>query len=217
MMTRLSHTFLNAVQRLADAPEHTLSKVAARFNVALRPDSGTGPTPDHVMNRLESVFEALSELSFQPHLAAAFDLACDTLQAELPAEAVAAGLYDIDRDEIRFVVARGVNSDQLRNSAIPRTRCLAGHTAAAAVILRGETSGAGWLGAGADGSSVLLCPIVRDAHLLGVIALADPLCAAQFSDHDLELVAYVADQLATVIQNHRHRATTLAPHAAPRD
>src|SRR5437016_6338103 len=99
MKTHLSHIILDAVQRL----------------VSLRPASGPrsepSSTPDHVLRRLESVFEALSELSFQPDVVAAFDLSCDTLEAELPTAAVAAGLYDINCDEIRIVSARGLEHD----------------------------------------------------------------------------------------------------------
>src|SRR5690349_8434066 len=105
MKSHLSHTILRVVQRLADAPEHTLSLVAARFSTEL-PQLNANPAPDHVMHRLESVFDALSELSFQPNISAALDLACDTLQAELPAQAIAAGVYDINADEIRIVSAR---------------------------------------------------------------------------------------------------------------
>ena len=86
-MTHLSARLRNAVLRLADAPQRTLSNLASRVG----PSSGVRaqvsvPPPEH-LTRLESVFEALSELPEQPHVAAAFELACDALQAELPAQA----------------------------------------------------------------------------------------------------------------------------------
>ncbi len=206
MKSHISHTLLKAVLRLADAPEQTLSRVAARLSTPLPFERISSPPPDAVVMRLESVFEALSELPSQPHIAAALDLACDTMQAELPAHAVAAGLYDIDCDEIHIVAARGVEQDLLRGSVMPRARCLVGGADQTAIIASGDAHGADWLGEGGDGSTVLLCPILHEANLLGVLALADPLCTAQFSQHDLDLTSYVAGQLAAFIQSHRHHA-----------
>ena len=197
MMTHLSHTLLNAVLRLTGATQDT--------RTVLRAAPPSIPPPDHVVRRLEDVFEALAELSHQPHVAGALELACDTLQAELPTEAGAAALYDIDSDELCFVVARGVEHDLLRGTSMPRARCLVGRAAEHAIITGGGASGVDWLGEGSEDSTILLCPILHDANLLGVIALADPLCAAQFSHHDQELVSYVAAQLATFIQAQRGR------------
>jgi GAF domain-containing protein len=211
LKTHISHTLLKAVRLLSDAPQRGLSKVAARLGSF---GSVPAPPPDHVMMRLESVFEALSELSLQPNVAAAFDLACEALQAELPTEAVAAGLYDIDADEVGFVAAHGVGHERLRGTALPRGRCLVGGAVEEAIVVRGDAPSAGWLGAGGADATVLLCPIRHDGHLLGVLALADPLCAAEFSHHDLELVAYVADQLAVFIQAQRLRPSTAAPARA---
>lgn len=205
MKTHLSHTLLNAVQRLADAPQQTLSRVTARFGSGSRLKRVTSPTPDHVMLRLENVFEAMSELPSQPHIAGALGLACDTLQAELPTQAAAAGLYDIDCDEIHIVAVRGEQHERLRGTRIPRTRCLVGAAAVEGIITRADAPGADWV-CGGEGSSVLLCPILHDANLLGVLALGDPLCTAQFDHNDLELVGYVAHQLSAFIQAHRHRA-----------
>jgi GAF domain-containing protein len=211
MKAHLSHTLRNAVVRLADASQHTLSKVTVRLSSALRLEPAASSTPDHVMRRLESVFDALSELSFQPDIAAASDVVCDTLQAELPAAAVAAGLYDIDSDEIRIVAARGLEHDLLRGAVMPRGRCLAGRAPEEAIIVSGDADGADWIGTGEAGSTVLLCPILHDTNLLGALALAEPLCTADFSRHDLELVSYVAGQLAAFIQTHRLRPSLPAP------
>jgi GAF domain-containing protein len=211
MKAHLSHTFRNAVLRLADAPQQTLSKVTARFSGALESEPSASSTPDHVMRRLESAFDALSELSFQPHIAAAADVICDTLQAELPSAAVAAGLYDIDSDEIRIVAARGMDHDLVRGAVMPCGRCFAGRAPEGAIIVSGDADGADWIGPGEGGSTVLLCPILHDTNLLGALALAEPLCTADFSRHDLELVSYVAGQLAAFIQAHRLRPSLPAP------
>jgi GAF domain-containing protein len=216
MKSYLSHTVLRIVQRMVDAPEQTLSRVAERFGTELQLEASGTSAPDHVMVRLESVFDALSELPFQCDVGAAFDLACDTLQAELPAEAIAAGVYDINADEVRIVAARGLEHELGRGSIIPRGRCFAGRTNEEPFLIGGGPGGVDWLGSGDASAEVMLCPIVRDDHLLGVLALATPLCANRFEEHDLELVSYVADQLATFIQAQRRRPSIPAPGTARR-
>jgi GAF domain-containing protein len=201
-MTYISAFFRNAVLRLVDVPQWTRSKRQASGTMA---KVVSLPPPEHV-TRLESMFEALSELPAQPHVSAAVELASEALQAELPVEALAAGLYDIDVDEIRFVAANGARCDSLRGTAMPRARCLVGFSAEEAIITSGGPSGAAWIGSGEDGSTVLLCPVLHDGNLLGLLALADPLCAASFSRHDIELVRYVAEQLAAFVHAQRQRS-----------
>lgn len=191
-MAYLSSILRNAVSRL----------VTSRSGEPVKPPSI--PPPEH-LSRLETMFESLSELSSQPHVAAALELACDALQSELPTAAIAAGLYDIDADEVRFVVARGAGSEQLSGAAVPRARCLTGYAAEGPIIARGGRDAVDWIGDGEEGSTALLCPILRDGNLLGIIALADPLCAAQFESHDTDLVRYVAEQLAELIHAHRQK------------
>lgn len=216
MKSSLSQTVLRAVQRLVDAPEQTLSLVAARFGTELELDESPSPAPDHLMVQLESVFEALSELPFQPDINAALNLACDALQAELPSGAIAAGLYDINADEVRIVTARGMEQDLLRGMIMTRGRCFAGRVTDAPFVISGGADGADWLGSGDEGSQILLCPIASDGHLLGVLAVADPVCIDRFADHDLELLSYMADQLAAFIQAVRRRPSLPAPAAARR-
>src|SRR5262249_43772957 len=160
-------TLLNAILRLVDAPERTLSRVAARLS-AVPAEPVASSTPDHIVRRLENVFESLSDLAFQPDINGAFDLACDTLQAELPTAAVAAGLYDIDADRIRIVSARGLEEQLLRGTVLSRARCMSGYAAQQAIVVSGEPGSADWLGTAEEGSTVLLCPILHDANLLGL-------------------------------------------------
>jgi GAF domain-containing protein len=205
MKPHLSHTLLETVLRLSGAPPQTISRLSARSSTQLRAQSVGHPPPDHVVTRLERVFEALSDLSAQPSTAAALDLACDALQAELPTGTVAAGLYDIDCDEIRIVAARGPDHERLHGAVMPRGRCLVGYAAESAIIANGGSYGADWLGCSGEDATVLLCPIHHDTTLLGLLALADPLCTARFDQYDLELVGYVANQLGAFIHAHRHQ------------
>lgn len=216
MKSYLSHTLLNAVQRLVDAPEQTLSKISAGFSTVPKAPPSAAPPPASVMLQLESAFEALSELPFQPSVAAALELACETLQSELPSEAIAAGVYDINADEMRIVAARGLERDLLRGTTMARGRCFAGRASQAAFVISGGVNGIDWLGSGEEGAEALLCPIVVDAHLLGVLAVADPLCAQRFTIHDIELVSYVAGQLGSFIHSFRQRPSIPAPRLVGR-
>ena len=152
-----------------------------------------------------------SRRPFQPDIAAALELACDVMQAELPAQAIAAGLYDINVDQIRVVTARGMEQDLLRGTVMSRACCFGGVGADGPFIASGSAGGADWLGSGEQGAEVLLCPIAIDTHLLGVLAIAEPLCAATFDEHDIELATYVAGQLAGFIQTQRQRPSLPAP------
>ena len=213
-MTWLSHIIRNTVTRLADGPQRTLSKVSARFSaVPSEPALLPSIPPPHVVSRLEEVFDALSDLPLQPSVGAALELACDVLQAELPTESVAAGLHDIDADEIRFVVARGLGHERLRGTALPRARCMVDYAAEQAIVVRGGAGGVEWIGGNGVESAILLCPIVHDATLSGLLVLADPVCTAEFGRYDLEVVRYVADQLAGFI--HTQRLHPARPHASP--
>jgi len=204
-----THNLLSAVERLADAPQRTLSLVTAQLGVQL-PVTRSAPPPPHVTSRLEAAFDALSDLPLAQNVVAALDLACEVVQTELPSESVAAGLYDIDADEILFVSARGVGDDLLRGMAMPRARVLSDRAAEFAIITTGASGAADWI-AGTPDSTVLLCPIQDDTTLLGVLALADPLCAADYTPHDMDLVRYVAGQLADYIRAHRRRPKAPAP------
>jgi GAF domain-containing protein len=208
----ISENLRSAVERLAEAPQRTFSMVTGQLGGANLPVNRSSPPPPHVTSRLESAFEALSELSFRPHVGSALELALDVLQAELPSEAMAAGLYDINADEILFVTARGEGHDMLRGTTMPRVRCLCGRAAEHAIITDAAPGAADWIGARQE-SSVLLCPILDDTTLLGVLALSDPTCAVEYTQHDAELARYVAGQLAGYIRSKRQRPP--APVAPP--
>ncbi|HEX2676469.1 MAG TPA: GAF domain-containing protein [Polyangiales bacterium] len=210
MRSHLSHTLADAVQRFVEAPEHVLSRVAARFSAPPQPAPAVPPTEDHILLRLERVFEALTDLPFRSDVAAAFELACDALQDELPSEALIAGVYDIDADEIRVTSARGAEADLLRGMLLSRERCFLGRTHEEPFVIEAVD----WIGSGEPGGQVLLCPIVHDGNLLGVLAMADPLCVAQLGEHDVELVQYIAERLAVFMQALRERPS-LPP--APRN
>ena len=209
-MTSLSHILRNAVLHLVEVPQRTLSKVTGRFSVPNEVAALASIPPPHVVSRLEDVFDGVSDLASQPSVLGALELACGVLQAELPTEALAAGLHDIDTDEIRFVVARGQGHQSLSGTAMPLARCVVGYAAEQATLARGGAGGVSWIGSSDAESTVLLCPIVHDANLLGLLALADPVCKAELDRYDLEVVRYVADQLAAFIHAHRQRPALAA-------
>lgn len=170
------------------------------------------PAPAHVQSRLETVFDELADLALAPNVASALELASDVLEAELPSAALVAGLHDIDNDEMRFVVARGIGHELVRGTALPVAECLVSRAAFDAVITDGGADGAEWIAPDGEESRVLLCPILHDRTLLGMVALADPVCAADFVDHDKDLVRYVCSQLASFIHLQRHRPPEAGRH-----
>ena len=201
-MTYLAYSLL---ERVAESSQRALSRlsrkppsgVRAIATGSIRPTAPADP-------RLEEVFTAMSELPFQPHIAAALGLGLAALEAELPCTACAAGLHDIDSDEIRIVAAQGEGHELLRGSALPLRECVTDRAMHAPDVVDGTGVGSLLANEGVA-SNVLLCPILHQEHLLGVLTLADPLCAARFEERDIELVRYVADQLASFIHEHRQR------------
>ena len=211
-MAGAQRTFRATLKRIADRSLRAVEVVKS-----LRPPltalrlSSAPPPPPYVQSRLEEVFDALADLSLQPSIVTALELASDALASELPTAAIAAALHDIDNDEMRFVVARGVGHELLKGTAMPLAECLVGHAAYDVVLTDGGPDGARWIAPEGKESPVLLCPIIHDRTLLGLLALAEPICAAEFGNHDVELVRYVSDQLGSVIHDLRHRPPQAEP------
>ncbi len=205
-MSGFGHTFRQALQRVANHSQRAVAVVKSlRRPLAVPRLTSAPPPPPYIQSRLEDVFDALADLSLQPNIATALELASEALAGELPTAAMAAALHDIDRDEMRFVVARGVGHELLKGTAMPVARCLVGHAAYDVVLTDGGPDGAAWIAPEGKDSPVLLCPILHDRTLLGLLALAEPICAAEFGDHDVELVRYVSGQLGSVIHELRLR------------
>jgi GAF domain-containing protein len=204
-MSGIPPSIRTALKRIADSPQRVVASLRGSLAPAISRLSVAPPAPAHVENRLEDVFDALADLSLQPNIATALELASDVLESELPTATLAAALHDIDTDEMRFVVARGSGHETLKGTAMPLADCLVGPSAYELVLTDGGPQGAAWIAPEGAQSPVLLCPILHDRHLLGLLALADPICSAQFGDHDVELVRYVSGQLGSVIHELRQR------------
>lgn len=215
MLTNLSHTFQDTLLRLSDAPRRAFERVWGRRFSPAGAAPLSSPPPANVTTRLEAMFDALSDLSAQPHVAAAFELACDALQVLLPTDLVGAGLYHIDTDEFRFVTARGLARELLPSAAVARRGCLSDVAHEQAVVLAGAASSC-CLGEALADASLLLCPVTCESNLLGVLVLGDTTGAAVFTKHDLELARYVAEQLGSFIHEQRHRSVHAAAKHTPR-
>jgi len=203
-MTSPPNTLWTELKRLAQRSQRAIDRVASgRLPRNLRVSTVRPPPPPHVESRLEEVFDALAELPQQPNVGAALELASDALESELPTAAMAIALHDIDKDEMCFVVARGV-AHELKGTTLPVAKCLIGHAAFDVMQTHGSCDEAEWIAPEAE-SPVLLCPIRHDRILLGLLAMAEPICSAEFADHDIELLRYVCDQLAGVIHGLRSR------------
>jgi putative methionine-R-sulfoxide reductase with GAF domain len=134
------------------------------------------------------------------------------LDTTVPATAIAACLYDINTDELRFVALTGPGEAELRGTAIPRNRGLFGRAASmdqGALLIRSVADEPGY-DAVSDGRpglkphNMLLRPLVHDGRLLGLLQLIDRTTGA-FSAPDQHLVNYAADRLAAFLREARDR------------
>ena len=210
-MPGLSPTLRNALRRIADGSQRAMDVMTSWRRPLAGVRMTSAPPPPHVEARLEQVFDALADLPLQSSIGAAFELAGEALASELPTATMAVGLHDIDEDQMRFVVAQGAGEERIRGVAMPVAACFPGPTAYEIVLTHGGADGARWIASEDDRAPVLLCPIVHEQTLLGLVALAEPMCAADFGKHDIALVRYVSDQLGSFIHDFRLRppSTTL--------
>ncbi|MCG8557892.1 MAG: GAF domain-containing protein [Proteobacteria bacterium] len=164
--------------------------------------------------RLAEAFEALQELAFIATPRDALQFVVKMLRKTIPAIATTASLYDINTDELRVVVAEGPEAEQLQGRTIPLGAGIAGASARVggkpSTVLspaedsryREELDGR----PGLEVRSMLLCPVVHEGHLLGMLQLLNRLDAERFSKDDLHLINYVASRLAEFLHHARIRA-----------
>jgi putative methionine-R-sulfoxide reductase with GAF domain len=174
--------------------------------------ASTAPRDHEPDDRLASVFESLHELAHLRTPAEGLEFIVRLLDTTVPATAIAACLYDINTDELRFVALTGPGEAELRGTAIPRNRGLFGRAASmdqGALLIRSVADEPGY-DAVSDGRpglkphNMLLRPLVHDGRLLGLLQLIDRTTGA-FSAPDQHLVNYAADRLAAFLREARDR------------
>ncbi len=154
--------------------------------------------------RLDIAFERSQQLFSLRSPKDGVEFVADLLEQLLPSEAFTGAIYDIDTDELRFVVVRGEGADGLQGHAIPAKAGLFG----AAAQLGGGSINIAKLDAnkgfvaevdgrkGLNPQSALYLPIAAEGRLLAVIQCLNRRGAETFSDDDVEVATYLCSQLA---------------------
>ena len=165
-------------------------------------------------DRLASVFEALHELAHLRTPAEGLEFIVRLLETTVPAEAIAAALYDINTDELRFVALTGPGADGLRGTAIPRNQGLFGRAGAGraehtSLVIRRVAEEPDYAASsdgrpGLEARNMLLRPVVHEARLLAMLQLINR-TTGSFSAPDVHLVNYTADRLAEFLRDARAR------------
>ncbi|MFW6067104.1 MAG: GAF domain-containing protein [Myxococcota bacterium] len=172
-----------------------------------------GDTGEHDA-RLMQAFEACQDLLFLESPALAVHFAVHLLGELMPCEAITACLYDIDADEQRVVVATGTGGDAMQGRGLPSRAGLMGAAAEAlGPALRVDDVGAdGRFDPEAEGRpgleprSALYAPLAHQGQLLGMLQLLDRTGQPHFDDTDVEVLGYVAGQLAEFVHHARSGA-----------
>jgi hypothetical protein len=164
-------------------------------------------------DRLAEVFEALDGLQRLRTPAEALDFAVRLLEQTIPAEATSACLYDINTDELRFVALSGTGAAERQGQAVARGAGLFGQAVQAEhnssifpdVMVEPTFNPAVDGRPGMEARNILLRPIVREHALLGVLQLINRRNAEAFSAQDVNVLNYIAEQLAVFLAGARAR------------
>jgi hypothetical protein len=170
-----------------------------------------GVSAEGDQDKLADAFEALHDLFFLNSPVEGLEFVTDLLQQVVPAEAYSTCLYDINTNELRFVVMTGPHAEERKGEAIPVTAGLMGHAARAEekTIVINEVASDSRYDAAIDGReglearNMLLRSLVSEGQLIGMLQLINRDGQPHFSRDDVNLVNYVAKQLSKFLHGSR--------------
>lgn len=156
-------------------------------------------------DRLETAFDALDVLASAPSAADAARMAAYVLERLIPSAHLAIGLYDIDADLLRFVVARHDRQDVDRIPLVLSSPdVLAVHACAGRSACLGSTEGSSALALDLGDprgprrvTTMCIAPFFARRRLRGVVQLADRI-GRPFDASDAAVVEYVASRVGAV-------------------
>lgn len=152
-------------------------------------------------DRLERAFDELDVLTTARSAAEAAHTAAYVLERLVPRAHVAIGLYDIDADLLRFVVARSERADVVREPLpLSSTDVLAEHARegrSARLAALGRVSGAREVPGLEALASTCIVPFFARGRLRGVVQLVGRVGRA-FDASDASVAEYVASRVASV-------------------
>jgi hypothetical protein len=164
-------------------------------------------------DRLDEVFQGLAELSRLQTPVDGLDLAVRLLEHYVPSEAISACLYDINTDELRFVSVLGEGAGDMQGKAAPLAGGLLGqslrkeHRASifGDVLMEPAFNPEIDSRPGLDARSMLICPVISEAHLLGGLQLINRLNTHRYSQADANVASYIAERLGEFLHELRLR------------
>lgn len=165
--------------------------------------------------RLAFAFEALQDLGHVGSAAEASQLVIELLDKTIPSEAASACLYDIDTDELRFVATSGLGADGQRGQAVSGKTGLLGQAlrrdgepmVVGDVLVEPAYNPESDSRPGIEDRNMLLRALSADSRTLGLIQLINRAEAAGFSKDDVNVLNYIADQLAASVHRLRRGAS----------
>ncbi len=169
------------------------------------------PGPEAEQDKLANAFEALHDLFFLNSPVEGLQFVIDLLRDVVPAEAYSTCLYDIDTNELRFVVLTGPQADERKGQAVPLTAGLMGHAARTEekMLVVSDVASEERYDQTVDGReglqarNMLIRSLVSEGRLIGVLQLINRKDQPQFSRDDINLVNYVAKQLSKFLHSSR--------------
>ena len=168
--------------------------------------------------RLAQAFEACQDLFFLQTPAEALEFVARLFSELIPSEAVSACLYDINRDELRFVSALGTGGDARQGHAVGSRTGLFGVSARqdGGTLRVPDVPADARFDASADGRpgmtprSALYQPVAHQGRLLAVIQLLNSQKGPTYTTEDAYVSSYVGGQLAQFLYRAR-----IAPDRKP--
>jgi hypothetical protein len=178
----------------------------------------SSPTPHGVRDatgdqdkRLAIAFEASQDLYFLATPAEGLDFAVKLLHELVPCEACSGCIYDINTDEFRFVAVTGVGAEERRAAAVPSTAGLfavAVRSGLDSLVVR-EVANEPRYDQESDGRRGLTAhdmaffALHKADHLLGMLQLINRHDPRGFSDGDVAVASYVANQVTEFLRSKR--------------
>lgn len=171
---------------------------------------GRDPTGDQD-KRLAIAFEATQDLYFLATPADGLDFAVKLLQELVPCEAASGCLYDINTDEFRFVAVTGPGAVERRAVAIKSSSGLfaAAMRSGRDTLIVPDVMNEGRFEQESDGRGDLavhnmaFLVLQKGNHLLGMLQLINRQSPRGFSESDMAVASYVADQVTEFLREKR--------------
>lgn len=161
--------------------------------------------------RLTVAFEAVQDLYFLATPADGLDFAVKLLAELVPSEAISGCIYDINTDEFRFVALTGEGASNRRAAAVRSTQGLFGAAAHSGLdnLIIPDVMNDPRFDPEVDGRqdmairNMAFFVLHKADQLFGMLQLINRDSGKVFSDADVAVASYVANQMTTFLREKR--------------